>query len=270
MRPTPPVRSMHSPHGRLNLRLGSAPTKRCLTSSQHQPKVTSSKSRKWASNSRQRTLPPVIFASGETKDLTYIVVIVGPHRSPEENMPKRKELSKKPPEVAAGYAMFLSDLKQRIRQAQVRAALSVNRELVLLYWQMGKRILEQQGTEGWGTKVIDQLSRDLRREFPIMKGFSPRNLKYMRAFAESYPDEEFVQQVAAQIPWFHNCVLLDKTAELAERAWYARSVEDIAVRTPSLIFQESLIHTACSRKPISFTKCRSISNDSQTDRLLLQ
>jgi predicted nuclease of restriction endonuclease-like (RecB) superfamily len=137
-------------------------------------------------------------------------------------MPSRKELSKKSQDVVAGYAAFLGDLKQRIKEAQVRAALSVNRDLVLLYWQIGCGIIERQRAEGWGSKVIDQLSRDLRREFPTMKGFSPRNLKYMRAFAESYGNEDFVQQVAAQIPWFHNCVLLDKVPDVTEREWYAR------------------------------------------------
>ncbi|MBI3652748.1 MAG: DUF1016 domain-containing protein [Acidobacteria bacterium] len=119
-----------------------------------------------------------------------------------------------------GYEEFLRDLKTRIRTAQVRAALSVNRELVLLYWQIGRDILQRQTQKGWGAKVIDRLSADLRKAFPEMKGFSPRNLKYMRAFAEAWPDEPFVQQVAAQIPWFHNCVLLDKASTAAEREWY--------------------------------------------------
>ena len=94
--------------------------------------------------------------------------------------------------------------------AQVKAALAVNSELVLLYWRIGRDILQRQEQEGWGAKVINRLARDLKREFPEMKGFSPRNLKYMRAFAEAYRDEQFVQQLAAQIPWFHNCVILDK------------------------------------------------------------
>ena len=100
----------------------------------------------------------------------------------------------------AGYDDFLADLQARIRAAQVRAALAVNRELVLLYWQVGRGILERQEREGWGARVIDRLSQDLRREFPDLRGFSPRNLKYMRAFAAAWPDELFVQQVAAQIP----------------------------------------------------------------------
>jgi predicted nuclease of restriction endonuclease-like (RecB) superfamily len=100
--------------------------------------------------------------------------------------------------IPQGYAELLADLKQRIPQARTRAALTVNRELVLLYWQIGHEILLRQQQQGWGAKVIDRLARDLRHEFPEMKGFSPRNLKYMRAFAEAYPDESIVQQVAAQ------------------------------------------------------------------------
>jgi predicted nuclease of restriction endonuclease-like (RecB) superfamily len=112
------------------------------------------------------------------------------------------------------YENFLRDLKQRIHSAQVRAALAVNRELVLLYWQISTDILTHQQQQGWGTKVIDSLSKDLLKEFPDIKGFSSRNLKYMRSFAEAYADEPIVQQLAAQIPWFHNCILLDKVKEL--------------------------------------------------------
>ncbi len=122
----------------------------------------------------------------------------------------------------SAYTVLLEDLKTRIASAQVRAALAVNRELVLLYWQIGRSILLQQHQQGWGAKVIDRLARDLRHAFPDIKGFSPRNLKYMRAFAAAWPDEAIVQQLAAQLPWFHNCVLLDKIAEPSVRAWYAQ------------------------------------------------
>lgn len=127
------------------------------------------------------------------------------------------------PDVPAEYPQLLSDLKARIQAAQTRAALAVNRELILLYWQIGQTILQRQGEAGWGAKVVDQLARDLKQAFPEMKGFSPRNLKYMRAFAAAWPDEEFVQQVAAQLPWFHNVALLDKLKEAQEREWYARA-----------------------------------------------
>lgn len=125
--------------------------------------------------------------------------------------------------VPTGYDEFLRDLKERVRAAQVRAALAVNRELVLLYWRIGRGILERQEREGWGAKVIDRLSRDLRGEFPEMKGFSARNLKYMRAFAEAWPDEAFVQEVLAQITWYHNITLVEKLADPDIRRWYANA-----------------------------------------------
>lgn len=120
----------------------------------------------------------------------------------------------------SNYEQLLSDLKGRIRTAQVKAALAVNQELVLLYWRIGQDILARQQQEGWGTKVIQRLAQDLKREFPDMKGFSRTNLLYMRAFAEAWPDEAFVQQAAGQMPWFHNCTLLDKVKDAEQRVWY--------------------------------------------------
>jgi predicted nuclease of restriction endonuclease-like (RecB) superfamily len=120
-----------------------------------------------------------------------------------------------------GYTDWLAELKTRIHTAQQRAALAVNRELVLLYWQIGHDILERQAREGWGAKVIDRLAHDLRTAFPDMKGFSPRNLKYTRSFAESWPEAEFVQAVLAQLPWYHQLALLDKLDSADARRWYA-------------------------------------------------
>ena len=123
-----------------------------------------------------------------------------------------------PPE---GYAEWLADLKSRIHTAQQRATLAVNRELVLLYWQIGQDILARQSAQGWGAKVIERLALDLRAAFPHMKGFSPRNLKYMRAFAQAWPDAQFVQEVLAQLPWYHQLALLDKLPGPETRRWYA-------------------------------------------------
>ena len=125
-----------------------------------------------------------------------------------------------------GYADWLADLKTRIHSAQQRASLAVNRELVLLYWQIGRDILARQAKQGWGAKVIDRLAHDLRTAFPEMKGFSPRNLKYMRAFAEAWPDAEFVQEALAQLPWYHQLALLDKLKTVDERRWYAQKAVD--------------------------------------------
>src|SRR5712692_4868400 len=124
------------------------------------------------------------------------------------------------------YQTFLHNIKARVQQVQLQAVLAVNKELVLLYWHIGRSILERQKAQGWGAKVIDQLATDLHRTFPQMKGFSQRNLKYMRAFALAYPDEQFVQQPAAQIPWFHHCVLLDKVKDDQERQWYIQQTRE--------------------------------------------
>jgi predicted nuclease of restriction endonuclease-like (RecB) superfamily len=121
-----------------------------------------------------------------------------------------------------GYDEFLRDLKQRIRTAQVKAVFAVNRELVLLYWQIGRGILERQREAGWGAKVIERLAADLHREFPGTTGFSRTNLLYMRAFAAAWPEEPFVQQVVGQIPWGHNLRILDLVKSPQERQWYIR------------------------------------------------
>ena len=123
--------------------------------------------------------------------------------------------------LPADYSPWLAELKTRIHKAQQRAARSVNRELVLLYWQIGRDILERQGREGWGAKVIERLSVDLRNAFPEMKGFSRANLLYMRAFAEAWPDLQTVQQAVGQLPWGHNLVLLSKLKTPDLRLAYA-------------------------------------------------
>jgi len=147
------------------------------------------------------------------------------------------------PTTPTGYAELLRELKQEIRSAQLRASLAVNQELVLLYWRIGREILVRQERENWGAKVIDRLSADLKTAFPEMKGFSPRNLKYMRAFAEAWPEEAIVQQLAAQIPWFHHCVLLDKVKDPSEREWYVRATFQYGWSRDVLVHQiESGLH----------------------------
>lgn len=120
------------------------------------------------------------------------------------------------------YISFLKSLKECIRQAQIKAALTVNQELILLYWQIGREILSRQKQEGWGAKVIERLAQDLKAEFPGMTGFSSRNLKYMRSLAEAYPDEQIVLRLIAQVPWGHNQTLLNKLKSHEQRLWYAQ------------------------------------------------
>ncbi len=124
--------------------------------------------------------------------------------------------------VPSDYQAWLVDIKSRIHLAQQRATLAVNRELITLYWELGKDILSRQSSQGWGAKVIERLSRDLRAAFPGMKGFSRANLLYMRAFAEAWPDRAIVQQAVGQLPWGHNIVLMTRLKSPEWRLAYAQ------------------------------------------------
>lgn len=138
-------------------------------------------------------------------------------------MPKVTDTSiREPGLISPRYVELLNILKEKIRSSQIKASISVNTELVKLYWEIGLEILQRQKEEGWGTKVIDNLARDLKINFPQMAGFSPRNLFYMKQFAEAYPEFSILQQAAAKIPWGHNMVLIDKLDELNQRIWYAQ------------------------------------------------
>ena len=121
----------------------------------------------------------------------------------------------------AGYTDWLGEIKGQIHEAQQRASQALNLELVLLYWKIGSSILARQDQQGWGAKVVDRLANDLRVNFPSMQGFSVRNLKYMRAFAQAWPDPEIVQQMLHKLPWGHCLVLLDKLSCEEDRRWYA-------------------------------------------------
>lgn len=127
------------------------------------------------------------------------------------------------------WAEFISD---KIKLAQTKAAFKVNAEMLTLYWEIGNSILQKQNQNGWGGKVIDLLARDLAENFPDNSGFSVRNLKYMRSFAESYPQfpivqvplaqskNEFVQVPLTQITWYHHISLITKVKDTTERAFY--------------------------------------------------
>lgn len=131
-------------------------------------------------------------------------------------------MSSKTSVLPEDYGDWLSSLKQRIAGARQRILLAANKEQIQLYHEIGREILDRQNQQGWGAKVIERLSMDLREAFPDMKGLSSTNLKYMRFFAQNCPDLRFGQQSADQLPWFHIVTLLTKveTPELQE--WYAR------------------------------------------------
>lgn len=145
-----------------------------------------------------------------------------------------------------GYGPWLESLKARIGSAQSRAALAINAELIGLYWQLGREIAERQREQGWGAKVIDRLARDLKDAFPDMKGFSSRNLKYMRTFAERCPDARIGQQPVAQLPWFHVVTLLTRVDDPQAREWYAvQTVQQGWSRNPSVSITLSVSPGAC-------------------------
>ncbi|HKZ17875.1 MAG TPA: DUF1016 N-terminal domain-containing protein [Geobacteraceae bacterium] len=141
------------------------------------------------------------------------------------------------------YTDLLGDIKARIRQAQVKAALSVNAEMILMYWDIGRMILQRQEREGWGAAVIPRLSSDIRNDLPEVKGFSERNVKRMLRFYREYPDSSLkvpqpvaqmptndlsanLQHLVAKIPWGHNILLMEKVKDLSIRLWYMQQTID--------------------------------------------
>jgi len=142
-----------------------------------------------------------------------------------------------------GYSDFITQLKERIAQERIKTVLSANVSMIILYWEIGKRILENQQKEGWGAKVIDRMSFDLKKAFPEMQGFSPRNLKYMRKFAEAWPEIEIVQRTVALIPWRSNITLLDKLKDTQTRLWFAQQTIENGFGKDMLVFQiDSHLH----------------------------
>jgi len=142
-----------------------------------------------------------------------------------------------------GYADWLTEIKGRVAAARRRTVLMANGELMRLYWQIGRGILDRQASQGWGAKVIERLARDLRDAFPEMKGFSRANLMYMRAFAEAWSEDEIVQRIVGQLPWGHNVVLLTRLKEPALRLRYAEQASRDAWSRTTLELQiKSRLH----------------------------
>lgn len=139
------------------------------------------------------------------------------------------------------YIEWLGDLKSEIKRTQIKAVLSANKEVILLYWEIGKELYEKQENEGWGNSVVDSLEKDLVAEFPDLKGFSRRNLFYMKGFYRFYKSDFIkVQQLVAQIPWGHNILIYSKSGSVDEALFYlsetienswSRSILDMQIVT---------------------------------------
>ncbi len=172
------------------------------------------------------------IALKQSKDNTNGRIFLGQNK-PEVGFPIGSPLTT----VPIDYNSFLVALKTRIRNERLRVVLASNTALVNLYWDIGNSILQKQTREGWGTKVIDRLSSDLSKEFPEMRGFSARNLKYMRTFASAWPDNTIVQRVVAQLPWRSNLALLDKIEDPKIRIWYAEKTLEYGWSKTILVHQ---------------------------------
>lgn len=146
-------------------------------------------------------------------------------------------------EMPDSYLGFIKEIRERIVKTRLETVVAANSAMILLYWEIGNAILQRQKNEGWGAKVIDRMSYDLKTAFSDMQGFSPRNLKYMRKFAEAWPDLEIVQRSVALIPWRSNITLLDKLTDPALRLWYAQKTIENGFGKDMLVFQiESQLH----------------------------
>jgi predicted nuclease of restriction endonuclease-like (RecB) superfamily len=167
---------------------------------------------------------------------------------------KRKQIGKEKEKVVfpiaeslnnmpKNYQKFIEKIKDNIKQERIKAHLSANSSMILMYWNIGNSILEQQNKEAWGTKVIDRMSQDLKDAFPDITGFSTRNLKYMRKFADAWKNIEIVQRTVAQIPWRSNITLLDKLSDPKLRLFYAQKTIENGFGKDMLVFQiESQLH----------------------------
>jgi len=146
-------------------------------------------------------------------------------------------------ELPVTYPSFVASLSEFIKKEKLTAILNANQKMILMYWHIGSSILDKQKEEAWGAKIIDRLSHDLKEAFPEETGFSPRNLKYMRKFAEAWTDFEIVQRTVAQIPWRSNITLLTKLKEPALRLWYAQKTIEHGFGKDMLVFQiDSQLH----------------------------
>ncbi len=145
------------------------------------------------------------------------------HRAARESTAGDATFPVAPParSVPGWYPGLLESVVLRVAQGRGRAIAAVNQELVATYWAVGRDILDRQSEQGWGARVIDRLSADLQQRFPGIRGFSPRNLKYMRALAQVWPESAIVQPPVAQLPWAHHVVLLDRLRDSQDRRWYA-------------------------------------------------
>jgi len=135
------------------------------------------------------------------------------------------------------YGNLLQDVKQRIRSAQYEALRAVNKELISLYWDIGKMIVDRQKKHGWGKSIVENLAKDLQLEFPGVQGYSERNIWYMRNFFVEYENKPNLQPMVAEIGWTHNIIIMAKCKDDLEREFYIRMTKKFGWTKNVLIHQ---------------------------------
>lgn len=133
------------------------------------------------------------------------------------------------------YPELLETIAKRVGTGQAKALAAANTEMLLTNWSIGADILARQSRQGWGAKIIDRLAADLSKQYPGLRGFSPRNLRYMRTFAAAWPGQEFLQAGLAQLPWYHHITLLEKVPTPELRRWYAEKAIENGWSRPVLV-----------------------------------
>lgn len=158
-----------------------------------------------------------------TDNITCIQLI-----SPRFKMIKKKDV------LFQDYSNLLTEIKQRINKAQYEALKVVNRELIVLYWDMGKLIFQYLQTGSWGDSLINKLAHDLQKTFPGARGYSARNLRYIVDFYSNYKENAKLQSLIAKISWTHNIILLDRCSDILEREFYKKTNTGISNKGFSL------------------------------------
>lgn len=165
------------------------------------------------------------------------------------------------------YQDLLDAVSERVQFGRLSSTTAINRELISTNWTIGRLILDRQSSEGWGSKVIDRLAADLKQAFPGTSGFSPRNLKYMRTFAEAWPELAIVQGLA-QLPWYHHIALLEKLGDADSRRWYAAAAVEHGWSRNVLVHQiESQLHARAGKSINNFKATLPPSDSDLADQL---
>lgn len=170
--------------------------------------------------------------------------------------------------MPAWYPELLDAVSEQVARGRARAVAAANQELVATYWAIGRDILIRQGQEGWGTKVTTRLAADLRERFPQSKGFSPRNLMFMRALAATWDEQAIVKAPLSQLPWYHHIALIQKLSEPEARLWYASAAVEHGWSRNVLVHQiESQLHARAGKSVNNFKATLPPSDSDLADQL---